>query len=57
MIDSNTQPQQILVIDDNQFWLDSLAGLGIIVLNGRNKSHRDLVDFFSLLKLLLQLCW
>jgi len=47
MIDSITQPQQILVIDDNQLWLNSLVGLGIIVLNVKNKSHRDIVDFIQ----------
>lgn len=45
MIENSTKPNQILVIDDNQDWLDSLANLTMQVLNCRGYSNRALVDF------------
>jgi hypothetical protein len=47
MIDNTIQPQQILLIDDNEAWLNSLAGLGVIVFNGKDKSQQVLVDFIQ----------
>lgn len=47
MIDSSTKPNQILVIDDNQAWLNTLSPLGIQVFNCKGKSHRSLIDFVS----------
>lgn len=47
MIESSTKPNQILVIDDNQAWLNSLSAFGIQVFNCKGKSHRALIDFVS----------
>lgn len=47
MIENSIKPNQILVIDDNQGWLDSLANLTIQVLNCRGYSNRALVDLIS----------
>jgi len=47
MIENATQPQQILVVDDNQEWLNSLAALGINTFNFYEQSKIHLVNFIK----------
>jgi hypothetical protein len=47
MIDSNTQPQQILVIDDNEVWLDRLVRLKMQGLCCRGKTSFDVYQFIQ----------
>lgn len=47
MIDSTTQPQQILVIDDNQAWLKLVTELKIKGLCSRGKTSFDVYQFIQ----------
>lgn len=47
MINSNTQPQQILVIDDNQVWLDRIVSLKMQGLCSRGKTSFDVYQFIQ----------
>lgn len=47
MIDSNTQPEQILVIDDNQAWLNSVESLKIIGFCCIGKTSFDVYSFIQ----------
>ena len=46
-INSNTKPQQILVIDDNQIWLGLIRRLKIEGLCSRDKTSFDVYQFIQ----------
>lgn len=45
MIDNNTKPEQILVIDDNEKWLETLKELNMQTLYSKNKTSYDVYSF------------
>ena len=50
MIESSTKPSQILVIDDNQLWLNTLENIGLQVFCCQNTSMMELKSFLFVLK-------